>query len=189
MTKADLIEEVSRVVEMTGRNPKSSWRRFSTVSSFAATGDKIEIRGFGSFRTRQTAAADRPQSENRGARRSSRQKIPYSSPGKELKDVVNTPRPRSPAGRRAARSKFPNPKWITSGRLAVSLLIAKDQPQESSFAPRPGPPTNKDTRAVHRQRITLTFLNRFPYIPGSLMVSPYPMYAALSLWPAKRRWS
>ena len=54
MTKADLIEEVSRVVEM---SPKESQviveTIFDSIVRSLGGGDKVEIRGFGSFRTRQ----------------------------------------------------------------------------------------------------------------------------------------
>ena len=54
MTKADLIEEVSRVVEMTRKESEVIVEAiFDSIVRSLRTGDKIEIRGFGSFRTRQ----------------------------------------------------------------------------------------------------------------------------------------
>ena len=54
MTKAELIEEVSRVVEMTRKDSEVIVEAiFDSVVRALRTGDKIEIRGFGSFRTRQ----------------------------------------------------------------------------------------------------------------------------------------
>ena len=54
MTKADLIEEVSRVTEMTRKDSEVIVEAiFDSVVRSLRTGDKIEIRGFGSFRTRQ----------------------------------------------------------------------------------------------------------------------------------------
>ena len=54
MTKADLIEEVSRVVEMTRKESEVIVEAiFDSIVKSLRTGDKIEIRGFGSFRTRQ----------------------------------------------------------------------------------------------------------------------------------------
>src|SRR5437870_1048322 len=57
LTKADLIEEVSRVVEL-------QWQEAAGIVEYIlgsmvraiGRGDKVEIRGFGSFRTRQRAA-------------------------------------------------------------------------------------------------------------------------------------
>jgi integration host factor subunit beta len=52
-------------------------------------GDKIEIRGFGSFRTRQRQAriGRNPKTGERVEVPSKR--IPYFKPSKELKDLVN----------------------------------------------------------------------------------------------------
>jgi len=57
MTKADLIEEVSRVVEMTRKEAEVIVEAiFDSVVRSLRGGDKIEIRGFGSFRTRHGAS-------------------------------------------------------------------------------------------------------------------------------------
>jgi integration host factor subunit beta len=54
------------------------------------TGDKIEIRGFGSFRTRQRQPRI-GRNPKTGARvEVPAKKIPYFKPSKELKDVVNS---------------------------------------------------------------------------------------------------
>ena len=54
MTKADLIEEVSRVVEMTRKESEVIVEAiFDSIVRSLRGDDKIEIRGFGSFRTRQ----------------------------------------------------------------------------------------------------------------------------------------
>ena len=54
MTKSDLIEEVSRVVEMTRKESEVIVEAiFDSIVRSLRTDDKIEIRGFGSFRTRQ----------------------------------------------------------------------------------------------------------------------------------------
>ena len=53
MTKAELIEEVSRAVEMTRKDSEQIVDTiFDSIVHALRTGDKIEIRGFGSFRTR-----------------------------------------------------------------------------------------------------------------------------------------
>jgi integration host factor subunit beta len=90
MTKADLIEEVSRVVEMTRKESEVIVETiFDSVVRSLRTGEKIEIRGFGSFRTRQ-----RQPRVGRNPKTGARvevpaKKIPYFKPSKELKDVVN----------------------------------------------------------------------------------------------------
>ena len=74
MTKADLIEEVSRVVEMTRKESEVIVEAiFDSIVRSLRGGDKIEIRGFGSFRTRQRQSRVGPESEDRHPRRSARE--------------------------------------------------------------------------------------------------------------------
>ena len=54
MTKADLIDEVSRLAELTRKDSEVIVETiFDSVVRSLRAGYKIEIRGFGSFRTRQ----------------------------------------------------------------------------------------------------------------------------------------
>ena len=54
MTKADLIEEVSKMVELTRKDSEVVVDTiFDSIVHSLRSGDKIEVRGFGSFRTRQ----------------------------------------------------------------------------------------------------------------------------------------
>ena len=90
MTKADLIEEISRVVEMTRKDSEVIVEAiFDSIVRSLRDGDKIEIRGFGSFRTRER----RPRigrNPKTGARVDvPAKRIPYFKPSKELKDLVN----------------------------------------------------------------------------------------------------
>ncbi len=90
MTKADLIEEVSRVVEMTRKDSEVIVEAiFDSIIRSLRGGDKIEIRGFGSFRTRERQAriGRNPKTGDRVEVPAKR--IPYFKPSKELKDLVN----------------------------------------------------------------------------------------------------
>ena len=92
MTKAELIEEVSRVVEMTRKDSEVIVEAiFDSIVRSLRGGDKIEIRGFGSFRTRQRQprVGRNPKTGTRVEVPSKR--IPYFKPSKELKDLVNAP--------------------------------------------------------------------------------------------------
>src|ERR1700735_1102667 len=90
MTKAELIEEVSRVEEMTRKESEVIVAAiFDSAVKPLRTGDKIEIRGFGSFRTRQ-----RQPRVGRNPKTGARvevpaKRIPYFKPSKELQDLVN----------------------------------------------------------------------------------------------------
>ncbi len=90
MTKADLIEEVSRVVEFTRKESEVIVEAiFDSVVKSLREGDKIEIRGFGSFRTRQRQSRI-GRNPKTGARVDvPAKRIPYFKPSKELKDLVN----------------------------------------------------------------------------------------------------
>ena len=91
MTKAELIEDVSRAVEMSRKDSEIIVETiFESIVKSLHAGDKIEIRGFGSFRTRQ-----RKPRIGRNPKTGARvdvpaKKIPYVKPSKELKDLVNT---------------------------------------------------------------------------------------------------
>lgn len=93
MTKADLIEEVSRVVEMTRKDSEVIVETiFESIVKALRAADKIEIRGFGSFRTRQ-----RKPRVGRNPKTGARvevpsKKVPYFKPSKELKDLINASR-------------------------------------------------------------------------------------------------
>lgn len=106
MTKAELIEEVSRVIEMTRKDSEVIVEAiFDSVVRALRTGDKIEIRGFGSFRTRQRQAriGRNPKTGTRVEVPAKR--IPYFKPSKELKDLVN---PEEAASLAAAAAKPPS---------------------------------------------------------------------------------
>src|SRR5579864_6288350 len=91
MTKAELIEEVSCAVEMTRKDSEVIVEAiFDSVVRALRAGDRIEIRGLGSFGTRQ-----RPPRVGRNPRTGAfvevpAKRIPYFKPSKELKALVNT---------------------------------------------------------------------------------------------------
>ena len=90
MTKADLIEEVSRVVEMTRKESEVIVEAiFDSIVRSLRGGDKIEIRGFGSFRIRQRnpRIGRNPKTGERVEVPAKR--VPYFKPSKELRDLVN----------------------------------------------------------------------------------------------------
>jgi len=88
MTKAELIEEVSRVSDLTKKHSEIIVDTvFKSIINALHRGDKIELRGFGSFRIRQ-----RESRKGRNPKTGERvdvpaKKVPYFKPGKEL---INT---------------------------------------------------------------------------------------------------
>ena len=90
MTKADLIEEVARVVEVTRKDAEVIVEGiFSSIVKSLRNGDKIEIRGFGSFRTRQRQGRTGRNPQSGEQVQVPPKTIPFFKPGKELRDAVN----------------------------------------------------------------------------------------------------
>ena len=99
MTKAELVEEVARAAELNKRDAEVIVETvFGSIIGALHKGEKVELRGFGSFRTRE-----------RGPRRGRNPKtgepvdvpakrVPYFKPGKELKEYFTE----SPAGAEGA---------------------------------------------------------------------------------------
>jgi integration host factor subunit beta len=91
MTKADLIEEVSQLAELTRKDSEVIVETiFDSIVRSLRVGDKIEIRGFGSFRTRQRKARVGRNPKTGDRVEVPAKKIPFFKPSKELKDIVNT---------------------------------------------------------------------------------------------------
>ncbi len=90
MTKADLIEEVSRIVEVTRREAEAIVETImgSIVQSLREDG-KVEIRGFGSFRTRQRGGRIGRNPKTGEAVEVPPKTIPFFKPSKELQELIN----------------------------------------------------------------------------------------------------
>ncbi len=90
MTKAELVEEVSRVSDLTKKHSEVIVETvFQSIIDALHRGEKIELRGFGSFRLRQ-----REPRKGRNPKTGDKvdvppKKVPYFKPGKELKDLLN----------------------------------------------------------------------------------------------------
>jgi integration host factor subunit beta len=98
MTKADLVEEVIKTTELPRKESETVVETiFDSIIQALQTGDKIEIRGFGSFRTRQRRGRTGRNPKTGAKVEVPPKKIPYFKPSKELKDFVNNPRPAAAA--------------------------------------------------------------------------------------------
>jgi integration host factor subunit beta len=114
MTKAELVEEVARAAELNKRDAEVIVETvFGSIIGALHKGEKVELRGFGSFRTRE-----------RGPRRGRNPKtgepvdvpakrVPYFKPGKELKEYFTE----SPAAAEGASpaSAEPEPAAAVGG--------------------------------------------------------------------------
>ena len=90
ITKADLVEEVSQITGMTHNDSEEAVETiFESIIGALQKGDKIEIRGFGSFRTRQRRARV-GRNPKTGARVEVPPKcVPFFKPSRELREYVN----------------------------------------------------------------------------------------------------
>ena len=114
MTKAELVEEVSRVSDLTKKHSEVIVDTvFESIIDALKRGEKIELRGFGSFRLRK-----REPRKGRNPKTGDKvdvppKRVPYFKPGKELKDLIN--------------KETGEPQKITFGpwMLPVFLFLAK----------------------------------------------------------------
>lgn len=90
MTKADLVVDVMRLGDLTRTDAETIIETiFDSVVGALRSGDKIEIRGFGSFRTRQRNARI-GRNPKTGARVDvPAKRVPFFKPSKDLRDLVN----------------------------------------------------------------------------------------------------
>src|SRR6202034_2312122 len=90
MTKADLIDEVSRLAELTRKDSEVIVETtFASVWRSLREGDKMEIRGFGRFSPQQPKPRTGRNPKTGEKVEVPAKKIPFFKPSKELKDLVN----------------------------------------------------------------------------------------------------
>lgn len=90
MTKADLVEEVSRITEVKRKEAEVIVETiFDSIMSALRGKDKVEIRGFGSFRTRQRRGRTGRNPKTGEKVEVPPKTIPFFKPSKDLKDLIN----------------------------------------------------------------------------------------------------
>jgi integration host factor subunit beta len=90
MTKADLVEQVIQATDLPRKESETIVETiFESIIQALQTGDKIEIRGFGSFRTRQRRGRIGRNPKTGAKVDVPPKRIPFFKPSKELKDFVN----------------------------------------------------------------------------------------------------
>ena len=132
MTKAELVEEVARAAELNKRDAEVIVETvFGSIIGALHKGEKVELRGFGSFRTRE-----------RGPRRGRNPKtgepvdvpakrVPYFKPGKELKEYF-TESPAAADGAAAAPASAEPPAAPVGGNAAPATSQADGYPGSST---------------------------------------------------------
>ena len=90
MTKADLVDKVTALGDLTRRDGEVIVDLlFDSVIGALKSGDKIEIRGFGSFRTRQRNSRTGRNPKTGAKVDVPAKKVPFFKPSKELRDLIN----------------------------------------------------------------------------------------------------
>jgi integration host factor subunit beta len=90
MTKAELVDNVSDKVNLTKKQTEVIVNiLFNSITEALSEGDKVELRGFGSFRIR-----DRNPREGRNPKTGDTvhipaKKVPFFKAGKELREMVD----------------------------------------------------------------------------------------------------
>ena len=90
MTKAELVDQVARTTQLTKKHAEIIVNTiFDSIVDSLRGGEKIELRGFGSFRIRNRGSriGRNPKTGDRVMVPPKR--IPYFKPGKELRELLN----------------------------------------------------------------------------------------------------
>ena len=90
MTKAELVDQVTALGDLTRRDGEVIVDTlFDSVIGALKAGDKIEVRGFGSFRTRQRKPRTGRNPKTGASVAVPAKRVPFFKPSKELRDLVN----------------------------------------------------------------------------------------------------
>jgi integration host factor subunit beta len=90
MTKAELVDEIAQEADLTRKHSEVIVDAvFSSVIEALQAGDKIELRGFGSFRVRHRASRTGRNPKTGEGVLVPAKKVPYFKPGKELRELIN----------------------------------------------------------------------------------------------------
>ena len=90
MTKADLVDQVVALGDLTRRDGEVIVETlFESIVGALKADDKIEVRGFGSFRTRQRKPRTGRNPKTGESVAVPAKRVPFFKPSKELRDLMN----------------------------------------------------------------------------------------------------
>lgn len=91
MTKAELIDAVANLASLTRKETELIVDTvFENITEALSKGDKVELRGFGSFRIRQRNSRKGRNPKTGDAVSVPEKKVPFFKVGKRLRGLVNT---------------------------------------------------------------------------------------------------
>jgi len=90
VTKTELVEELARSSELTRKHSEVIVDTvFSSIVAALQGGDKIELRGFGSFRLRRRQPRTGRNPKTGAGVAVPAKSFPHFKPGKELRELIN----------------------------------------------------------------------------------------------------
>ncbi|MGA1840419.1 MAG: HU family DNA-binding protein [bacterium] len=90
MTKADLVMEVAKQTSLTKKESETVIKTiFGSISEALGAGDKVELRGFGSFRVRGRKSRQGRNPKTGDTVKVPAKKVPFFKAGKELRALVD----------------------------------------------------------------------------------------------------
>jgi integration host factor subunit beta len=90
MTKAELVDEVSKVSDLTRKHSEVIVEAvFTSIINALHQGDKIELRGFGSFRLRRRDSRTGRTPKTGAGVLVPAKRVPHFKPGKDLRELIN----------------------------------------------------------------------------------------------------
>jgi integration host factor subunit beta len=90
MTKADLVDEVAKISNLTKKETELIVNTvFDSIAAALARTEKVELRGFGSFRVRRRNSRRGRNPKTGSAVSVPEKRVPFFKVGKRLKELVN----------------------------------------------------------------------------------------------------
>jgi len=90
MTKAELVERVAEQINLTKKQTETIVNiLLNSITEALSDGDKVELRGFGSFRTRGRNPREGRNPKTGDAVHIPAKKVPFFKAGKELREMVD----------------------------------------------------------------------------------------------------
>jgi integration host factor subunit beta len=91
MTKAELVERVAEKIDLTKKQTEAIVNiLLSSITEALGKGDKVELRGFGSFRIRERNPREGRNPKTGETVSIPAKKVPFFKAGKELREMVDS---------------------------------------------------------------------------------------------------
>jgi len=91
MTKAELVEKVAEKIQLTKKQTETVVNiLLNSITEALSEGDKVELRGFGSFRLRNRNPREGRNPKTGDTVQIPAKRVPFFKAGKELRDMVDS---------------------------------------------------------------------------------------------------